>query len=458
MERGIALNYPKSSLTRRFIQRIALIFLIVVIFFGLFYRWIFPTYYYWKMEQPVKAAQEMLQQGKQPELSENLVVVKVAIDSFNSEEELTNDLTFRLNQNGISLNRFWVDTTTLDALQGGRSVQRLYNQTKQKNDFYTIFLVENQQLYLIGTSIPDFKAAIRTLLPILVATTLGFLLLLFGLIVLLVRKQIIRPIGRLEQATRSISNLNFADSDIQEENELGNLSQSINHMKRSLQQHEMEMLERNDQLKTFSANLAHELKTPLSVMHLLVDSEEMGLENPTFLADIDQELANMNELVTQILAYSQQLKEEIEWTSVDIQALLDKKLHQQEVIDPSFQVETNLESSVIPTNEALLEMVVLNLLTNGLKYSLDQKMTITGTQQATKYVLTFKNKATPLSSQQFSHLIDPFVVGELSRNNHLSGTGLGLSIVEQSLKSLGGKLVLQQKARQFIATMILPTE
>ena len=408
------------------------------------------------MEQPVKQAQEMLQQGKQPLLSDDLVLVKVDRESFTTEEELTNELAFRLNQNGISLNRFWVDTTTLEALQAGRSVQRLYNQTKQKNDFYTIFLVQDQQLYMIGTSIPDFKAAIQTLLPILIATTVVFLLLLFGLIVLLVRKQIIKPIGRLEQATRSISNLNFADSDIQEENELGSLSQSINHMKRSLQQHEMEMLERNDQLKTFSANLAHELKTPLSVLQLLVDSEEMGLKSPTFLSDIDQQLANMNELVTQILAYSQQLKEEIAITSVDIQALLDKKLHQQQVIDPAFQVDAQLEPSVLATNEALLEIVVLNLLTNGLKYSLDKKMTIKGQRQATKYSLTFENKAAPLSPQQFSQLTDPFVVGEQSRNNHLSGTGLGLSIVEQSLKSLGGELLLQQEAGQFIARVSLP--
>ncbi|MGX7181848.1 sensor histidine kinase [Enterococcus pallens] len=450
------MNYPKSSLTRRFIQRIALIFVVVAVLFGLFYRWVFPTYYYWKMEQPVKQAQEMLQQGKQPLLSDDLVLVKVERESFATEEELTNELAFRLNQNGISLNRFWVDTTTLEALQAGRSVQRLYNQTKQKNDFYTIFLVQDQQLYMIGTSIPDFKAAIQTLLPILIATTVVFLLLLFGLIVLLVRKQIIKPIGRLEQATRSISNLNFADSDIQEENELGSLSQSINHMKRSLQQHEMEMLERNDQLKTFSANLAHELKTPLSVMQLLVDSEEMGLNSPTFLSDIDQQLANMNELVTQILAYSQQLKEEIAITSVDIQALLDKKLHQQQVIDPAFQVDAQLESSVLATNEALLEIVVLNLLTNGLKYSLDKKMTIKGQRQATKYSLTFENKAAPLSPQQFSQLTDPFVVGEQSRNTHLSGTGLGLSIVEQSLKSLGGELLLQQEAGQFIARVSLP--
>ncbi|WP_242704356.1 sensor histidine kinase [Candidatus Enterococcus ferrettii] len=450
------MSYPKNSLTRRFIQRIALIFIVAAIFFGLFYRWIFPTYYYWKMEQPVKQAQEMIQQGKEPVLSEDLVLLHLDIESINSEEEVTNDLSFRLNQNGISLNRFWVDTTTLNALKEGRSVQRLYNQTKQKNDFYTIFLVQDQTLYMIGTSIPDFKAAIQVLLPILVATTLVFLLLLFGLIVLLVRKQIIKPIGRLEQATSSISNLNFADSDIQEENELGSLSQSINHMKRSLQQHEMEMLARNDQLKTFSANLAHELKTPLSIIQLLVDSEEMGLKSPTFLADINQQLMNMNELVTQILAYSQQLKEEIQLEPVAIEPLLDKKLKQQQVIDPNFKMVMDVEAGVLQTNEALLEIVVLNLVTNGLKYSTDKQLKISGKQQSAKYVLTFENSAAPLAPQQFAQLTNPFVVGEQSRNHHLSGTGLGLSLVEQSLKSLGGELILQQKAGKFVARVILP--
>ncbi|WP_242703738.1 sensor histidine kinase [Candidatus Enterococcus moelleringii] len=452
------MNYQRNSLTRSFIQRVGIIFIVIVVFFALFYRWGFPTYYYWKMEQPVKEAQQLIQNGKEDQLSEDIVVVSWDRDGFNSEDELNADLTFQLGQAGVSLNRFWVDATTIDAAESGRSVQRLYNQSRQRNDFYAIFFIEDQNLYLIGTSIPDFQAAIRTLMPILIATTILFLVLLFGLIVLLVRNQIIKPIGRLEQATRNISNLNFAGSDIQEENELGSLSQSINQMKRSLQQHEMEMLERNDQLKAFSSNLAHELKTPLSVMQLLVDGEQMGLENPTFLQDVDQQLADMNELVAHILAYSQQMKEDVQLESVEIQALVEKELKQQQLIDPKFQVTLAIEPCQLETNQQLMGMILLNLLTNGMKYSLDKQMTVTGKRSGNYYQLTFQNKATEMSYQQFSQLTEPFVVGEASRNNRLSGTGLGLSIVQQSLRTLGGELILRQENGYFIAGVTLPVK
>lgn len=274
--------------------------------------------------------------------------------------------------------------------------------------------------------------------------------------ILLVRKQIIEPLRRLEQTTRNISKLDFADSDVHAENELGSLSQSINQMKRSLQQHEMEMLERNDQLKAFSSNLAHELKTPLSVMQLLVDGENIGLENPTFLADIDQQLAKMNDLVRDILSYSRQLKKDIQLEKVSIQEVVEQEVKQQLLIDPNFQIRLELEQSHIQTNEQLLRMILVNLLTNGLKYSLDKQMKISGKIRGDHYQLIFENTAKSLTNQQFSQLTEPFVVGEESRNNRLSGTGLGLSIVQQSLKSLDGELLLQQENDRFLATVNLP--
>ena len=452
------MNFPKSNLTRAFIQRVALIFILLFLFITLFYRWGFPTYYYWKMEQPVKEAQKLIKTGHEDQIPDDLVVVAVDNQISVSEEELTSDITFRLNQEGIALNRFWIDQTTTDAVKKGRSVQRLYSQNRQHNDFYTIFFTQGQTFYLIGTSIPDFQAAIQTLFPIVIAATILFLGLLFGLIVLLVRKQIIEPIRRLEQTTRTISKLNFAASDVQEENELGNLSQSINQMKRSLSQHEMEMLERNDQLKAFSSNLAHELKTPLSVMQLLVDGEQLGLENPTFLADVDQQLINMNELVVNLLAYSQQMKDTIQFEKMAIKPLIEKELAQQQLIDQRFTIELEVEDCQLETNEQLMRMVLSNLLTNGMKYSLDKQMRIIGKKQGEQYQLIFVNKAAEMSQKQFSQLAEPFVVGEESRNNHLSGTGLGLSIVEQTLKLLGGELTLQQGDHCFIATVVLPIE
>ncbi|MBX8936879.1 HAMP domain-containing sensor histidine kinase [Enterococcus gilvus] len=452
------MKFPKSNLTRAFIQRVALIFILLFLFITLFYRWGFPTYYYWKMEQPVKEAQKLIQTGHEDQIPDDLVVVAVDNQTSISEEELTSDIIFRLNQEGIALNRFWIDQTTTEAVKKGRSVQRLYSQNRQRNDFYTIFFTQGQTFYLIGISIPDFQAAIQTLFPIVIAATVLFLGLLFGLIVLLVRKQIIEPIRRLEQTTRTISKLNFAASDVQEENELGNLSQSINQMKRSLSQHEMEMLERNDQLKAFSSNLAHELKTPLSVMQLLVDGEQLGLENPTFLADVDQQLVNMNDLVVNLLAYSQQMKETIQFEKMAIKPLIEKELAQQQLIDQKFTIELEVEDCQLETNEQLMRMVLSNLLTNGMKYSLDKQMRIIGKKQGEQYQLAFVNKAAEMSHKQFSQLAEPFVVGEESRNSHLSGTGLGLSIVEQTLKLLGGELMLQQDDHCFIATVVLPIE
>lgn len=363
--------------------------MLILLFVTLVYRWGFPTYYYWKMEQPVKEAQKALQNGQNYQSSDDLVVVPITKGNTNPEY-LTDDLAFRLEREGISLNRFWVDQTTIEAVNDGRSVQRLYNQTKQKSDFYTVFFSKGNTLYLAGTSIPDFKSAIHTLLPLLVAATILFLALLFGLVIVLVRNQIIKPISRLEQATRSISELNFADTDIQEKNELGSLSHSINLMKRSLQQHELDLLERNERLKNFSSNLAHELKTPLSVMQLLVDGEDMGLENPTFLPDLNQQLEDMNHLVANILAYSQQMQEELPLETIDIQAFVEKELTQQRLIDPKFQIELHLEPCQFQTNEQLLRMVFINLLTNGMKYSLDNQITITGEKLGKDYQLIFK--------------------------------------------------------------------
>lgn len=450
------MKYRKNSLTRSFIQRVGIIFILMLLLATLFYRWVFPTYYYWRIEQPVKEVQQAIQKGENKQFPDDLIVVSLENKDANSEEELTEELTFGLNREGISLNRFWMDRTTINAVKSGRSVQRLYQQNKQKSDLYTIFFNHGDTLYLVGTSIPDFKAAVHTLLPILAAATILFLLIIFGLMILLVRKQIIEPLRRLEQTTRNISKLDFADSDVHAENELGSLSQSINQMKRSLQQHEMEMLERNDQLKAFSSNLAHELKTPLSVMQLLVDGENIGLENPTFLADIDQQLAKMNDLVRDILSYSRQLKKDIQLEKVSIQEVVEQEVKQQLLIDPNFQIRLELEQSHIQTNEQLLRMILVNLLTNGMKYSLDKQMKISGKIQGDNYQLIFENKAKNLTDQQFSQLTEPFVVGEESRNNRLSGTGLGLSIVQQSLKSLDGELLLQQENDRFLATVNLP--
>lgn len=144
-------------------------------------------------------------------------------------------------------------------------------------------------------------------------------------------------------------------------------------------------------------------------MQLLVDGEDMGLENPSFLPDLNQQLEDMNHLVANILAYSQQMQEELPLETIDIQAFVEKELTQQRLIDPKFQIELHLEPCRLQTNEQLLRMVFINLLTNGMKYSLDNQITITGEKLGIDYQLIFKNKAIQMTDQQIAQLKEPLL-------------------------------------------------
>jgi signal transduction histidine kinase len=74
------------------------------------------------------------------------------------------------------------------------------------------------------------------------------------------------------------------------------------------------------------------------------------------------------------------------------------------------------------------------------------------------YQLLVENKAMPMTPEQFSHLLEPFVVGEASRNHHLSGTGLGLSIVQETVHALSGTLQLEQDNGWFRVLLRFPIE
>lgn len=450
------MKFPKNSLTVALMKRILVVFVLMLAVFGLFYRYLFPTYYYWKMEQPVKTAEKMIQNNQETQLDSAVVIVKIPEYQSFSETDLNDAISFKLQRQGISLNKFWVDQASLAKLTQQEAVQRLYNQSRQGTDFYSRYFHKGQTLYLVGTSIPNFRQALSIMLPLVLLAVVLFLLILSGLLYLIVRKQIIQPVNRLVQRTSQISQLDFAETPEEETNELKLLSQSINQMNQSLQQHETSLLKRNQQLKNFAGNLAHEIKTPMSVMQLLVDSEKMGITSPTFLADLDQQIYQMNQLVGQILNFSQQEKEALTMTEVAIQPIILQEIQQAQKIDPKFQFTVKIADCQLTTNLELLRIILLNLITNGMKYSLDKGLEISGKEKNGAYYVTFKNNANNLEVELLAHLADPFVVGETSRNQHLAGTGLGLSIVQEALVALGGQLELRQADSQFIAVIKLP--
>lgn len=452
MERGIVLKFQKNSLTASLIKRISLILVSGVVLFAVFYHFVFPTYYYWRLERPVKQTEQLIKTGRK-KFPTAIVVAKVSRAGL-TETTATDELTLRLARAGIKLNTFWVSEQTLTAARQQKTSQRLFKQTKQQNEFYARFFIHGDDFYLVGTSIPDFTQTATVLFPLILLATFVFLGLVITLLVVAIRRQLIRPIKELEQTTRQIAQLNFSTTPKPFDNELGALTASITQMQQNLQTHETELLTRNQQLKDFSANLAHELKTPLAVMQLLVDSERLGLENPQLLPELDQQLKRMNELITELLAYSRQLQQDVAREELDVVTFFEQQ--QEQLLDQDFVIHLQLEPAILNTNRALLQLIVQNLITNALKYSTQPQLVITGRVLETRYEWRFENSAEPIAAETFAQLEKPFVVGETSRNAQLSGHGLGLAIASQAATALGGTLQFEQTAQLFHAILSLP--
>lgn len=418
--------------------------------------YIFPTYYYWKLEQPVKKAEKIVLEQKNKQISSDIIVLKVKNFAELSSEEINENLDTQFKNKRNLLNKFWVSQDTIERVKSEQSVQRLYSQGNQKNDFYVRYFKIGETLYVVGTTIPSFIEVTSIILPLIVVTLFFILLLLIVVIIISVRKKIIEPIEKLEILTRKISKRDFSKINLNKENELSLLTESINEMSQSIQLYERELLNKNNKLKKFSRNLAHELKTPLSVLQLLIDSQEMGIKNDNFTSDLNNQIMNINELIERILEFSQQEKEEISSDNLSVNHLLRDEINKFSQIDSNFMCTVILEEINIQTSLPHLQIVIDNILSNALKYSTDKKLLIRGQIKEEQCTLFFINKSENYSTKNLKRILEAFEVGEISRNQQLSGTGLGFSIIKQALISLEGSFEIMQEDNIFSMKLLLP--
>lgn len=453
---GINLSFRKNSLTWAFIKQMIIIAGLALLLFWIFNKYIFPTYYYWRLEAPVKRVEAAIRKKKDEQKNDEVISLKIKGYSSFTIEELNNNVDLQFTKQKHPLSKFWISTDIIEKVGSGQTVQRLYHQGSQKSDFYSRYFSIGDTLYIVGTNIPSFKEVTSTLLPLVLLTFFLILLLLITSLIYNVQKGIIKPIKRLENVTRRISNLDFSKSKLQAKNELSILTESINEMSHSLQMYERNLLDRNEQLKNFSSNLSHELKTPLSIIQLLIDSEKMGIRNDKFLEELNIQLIRINELIKSILDFSQQEKEDIIIEKISLSQLLKEEIEKISFIDPGFTTVMSLGEVNIQTSRWHLQIIINNLFTNALKYSCDKNLSIDVEVQEDYYIILFKNRSQEFSKSEMKRLKEPFEVGEKSRNHVLSGTGLGFSIIGQALESIQGHYSIEQNNGVFIVEIVLP--
>ena len=203
--------------------------------------------------------------------------------------------------------------------------------------------------------------------------------------------------------------------------------------------------------REFSANVSHELKTPLQ--SVLGYSEIMlsGLVKPEdtkrFLQKINDEAHNLLRLIDDIMQLSKldELTHDMmeEFTLQDVaQSALARLKDKAGRLQVNLQLADNTNgSSKLLGISSLMEEIFFNLLDNGLKYNHPGgEVTLRLSEGENKYTVSVADTGMGIAGNELPHIFERFYRVDRSRHKAIEGTGLGLSIVKHGVSFHGGTI------------------
>lgn len=255
--------------------------------------------------------------------------------------------------------------------------------------------------------------------------------------------QITAPARALTRAARRVAAGDLSPRvEVQSQDELGEVGAAFNDMAAAL--------ERQEKLRRqLVADVAHELRTPLSVMRVELESLQDGLTEPTpeVIASLGEEVALLGRLVEDLrllsLIDAGQLSLQLQPVALGAAALRAI----QQVASSAEGKGVALESAVpdaLPPARAdpdRLQQILLNLLSNALRHT-PAGGTVRLFAQAAGGLLHIQvtDNGEGISPEDLPHIFDRFYRSDDSRRRATGGTGLGLSIVRGLVEAMGGRV------------------
>ena len=264
-------------------------------------------------------------------------------------------------------------------------------------------------------------------------------------------QRIVQPLLEMEGITRA-----FASGDLQrrlpeyEILELTQLAHSVNHMAADLQGVEQRR-------RDLVSDLSHELRTPLTILKGYLE----GLADGTIEADpsvydrLARETTRLQRLVNDLQELSQLESGylPIQAKPISLHALLSSIVRR--FVDqrlPNDPVQLTLEcSSEVPLVQAdaeRIEQVVVNLLSNALRYTETGIVTVSVWREHERVWVAVKDTGPGIAPADLDHVFDRFWRADRSRDRTSGGTGIGLTICRRLVELHGGYIEVESKLGQ----------
>lgn len=294
-----------------------------------------------------------------------------------------------------------------------------------------------------------------------------FFYLFFALIVvaailaLIYSNMVSKPLVTLTYVADKMANMDFSVvCSTEREDEIGSLANSLNILSNNLHNALMDLQDKNKKLeddiekerqienmrKEFTANVSHELKTPIGIIEGYAEGIKDGIvtgeDAVLYLETIIDESKKMSVLVTNMLELSklESGASKPNFEDFNINRLIAKviKKHEPEFEIHRFNVHFNSSTpySYVYADAFQMEQVFTNLITNAIKYTPPgNDININIEEGLDKFRLSVQNMGTSIPESEIAKLFDKFYRVDKSRERtQRNSTGLGLSIVKNILK------------------------
>lgn len=210
------------------------------------------------------------------------------------------------------------------------------------------------------------------------------------------------------------------------------------------------LMAESEKLRTILLDsLSHELRTPLSAIigsvTALSDGDEIFSRNDRLqlLSTIRQGAVRMNRLVTNLLGMvrleSGMLHLNRQWCDpADIIGVSVKQI-EDSLENRDLVIEMDESLSPVKVDEILIEQMLVNVLSNAVKYSPDRsRITLSVRQLDDKMEIDIKDQGIGVPLKEIDHIFDKFY--RVRTSSHVPGTGLGLAIAKGIVKAHGGEI------------------